>query len=325
MKQQLIYLLACFGGIAMLVWSADKFVQGAAAIAKHFGMSALMIGLTIVAIGTSAPEILVSSTAAIDGKQGLAIGNAMGSNIANIGLVLGITALIINLPVAGDIKRLELPALLITTIVTGLLLIDEHLGLVDGLILIGGLIIITLLLIRKSQKSSDNSDLVQEAEELSDLPLSRAIGWFIFALLILLGSSKLLVWAASGIAASFGVSEVIIGLTIVAIGTSLPELAASFAGAMKGHHDIAIGNVIGSNILNLMAVLSLPGLINPTDIDPSVLYRDYMVMLGLTLLMAFNASKSTFFGKSDQITRTDGAIMLICYFAYLGWLIRLSL
>lgn len=325
MKQQLIYLLACFGGIAMLVWSADKFVQGAAAIAKHFGMSALMIGLTIVAIGTSAPEILVSSTAAIDGKQGLAIGNAMGSNIANIGLVLGITALIINLPVAGDIKRLELPALLITTIVTGLLLIDEHLGLVDGLILIGGLIIITLLLIRKSQKSSDNSDLVQEAEELSDLPLSRAISWFIFALLILLVSSKLLVWAASGIAASFGVSEVIIGLTIVAIGTSLPELAASVAGAMKGHHDIAIGNVIGSNILNLMAVLSLPGLINPTDIDPSVLYRDYMVMLGLTLLMAFNASKSIFFGKSDQITRTDGAIMLICYLAYLGWLIRLSL
>ncbi len=325
LTSMMLFIGSVVVGLIFLVWSADKFVQGSASIAKSLGMSTLMIGLTIVALGTSAPEILVSSTAALSGSQGLAIGNAIGSNIANIGLVLGITALIAQLPVTPLLKRQEIPAMLIVTLVAGLLLMDQHLGLMDGIILVSGIFVLMALLYKKSKNSPSDNHIADEMDDIELLSLRQGIAWFCVALIILLISSKLLVWGATGIARTFGVSEVIIGLTIVAIGTSLPELAASVAGALKGHHDIAIGNVVGSNVLNLLAVLSLPGLLAPAAVDADVIYRDYPMMLGITLLMTLFATSRFLSSGKSVISKGEGSILLICYFAYLAFLAKATL
>ncbi|RDE19978.1 calcium/sodium antiporter [Motiliproteus coralliicola] len=306
---------ALLAGFIILIWSADRFVMGAAATAKNLGMSPMLIGLTVVSLGTSAPEMLVSGFAAYTDAGGLAIGNALGSNIANIGLVLGATALIAPLPVKTGLMRKELPLLLIISIGAGLILMDQRLGLVDSLLLISALVV-TLYLFSRFQKSADPEEIEHEEEELPDLALKPALFWLILGLVLLAGSSRLLVWGATEIAVAMGVSDLVIGLTIVAIGTSLPELAASVASALKGHHDIAIGNVVGSNIFNLLAVMSLPGLIQPIDFEATVLWRDYGAMMLFTLsLLAF-----AYILERGKINRLEGSMLLAGYSGYLGLL-----
>lgn len=272
-------------GLFILVWSADLFVAGAASVARSLGMSPVLIGLTIVSLGTSAPEILVSISATLAGAGELAVGNALGSNIANIGLVFGITVLVIPMLIRPGCVRIELPTLLLVTLGSGLLLLDRQLSRTDGLLMIGGLCLILLQMIR-AQSADDG--ILSEAEEEKLPALSSGRAWITFGwgLALLIGSSRLLVWGATDIALRVGVSDLIIGLTVVAVGTSLPELAATLASALKRHTDIAIGNIIGSNLFNLLAVMPIPGLLNPLPISESVIQRDYPVMIGATVLLA---------------------------------------
>ncbi|EPJ47677.1 MAG: Ca2+/Na+ antiporter [Osedax symbiont Rs1] len=295
-------------GLIVLVWSADKFVFGAASTAKNFGMSPLLIGLTIVSFGTSAPEILVSIMATLDDVGTLAIGNAIGSNIANIALVLGATALIAPLPVINTVRYKEMPLMLGVTILAGALLFNLRLDMLDSIILFIALII-SLIIFSRTQSDS----LSNEEEDIAKISTTKSIIWLVLGLILLVASSKALVWGATEIAVSLGVSDLIIGLTIVAIGTSLPELAASITSALKGHHDIAIGNIIGSNIFNLGAVMAIPGLAAPILLESEVFNRDFLLMLALSLLLlAF-----CFLRKPASIKRPEGAILIAIYVIYM--------
>ncbi len=312
----MINAVALLGGLLLLVYSADCFVDGAVSIAKTFGVSPLLIGLTIVGLGTSAPEILVSGIASWQGNYGLAIGNALGSNIANIGLILGVTALLSPLSFHSSLLKRELPVLLAVSVICYGLAFDG-LSVIDGIIMISGLIIFLWWLVHTAKSGLQKDILAVEfEEELSDgLSLYKAWIYFVLGLLGLLVSSKIIVWAAVNIAQYFGVSDLIIGLTIVALGTSLPELAASISSVMKNEDDLAVGNVIGSNMYNLLAVFSVPGLFASGPVGESVLYRDFPVMLGLTLLL-FVLGFSFF--KPGKISRFEGGILLLCYVAYQG-------
>lgn len=308
--------LAIAGGFVLLTWSADRFVVGASALAYNLNVSPLIIGLTIVSLGTSAPEILVSAVASLQGNGGLAIGNALGSNIINIALILGVTALIVPLNVHSSIVRREMPVLIGVMLLGLLLLLDGSLGQADGLVLLSGMALMLLWMthIGIREKSSHDPISVEFADEVpTNLSMSRAGFWIVVGGLCLLGSSKLLVWGAVAIAHTMGVSDLVIGLTIVAMGTSLPELAASVMSALKNEHDIAIGNIIGSNIFNLLAVLGLPGLINPGPFDASVLTRDYPVMLGLTVLFFIMAYG---FRGPGRINRLEGALLVFAFVGY---------
>jgi cation:H+ antiporter len=307
-------LAAILLGLVFLVWSADKFVIGAAATARHLGMSPLLVGLTIVSIGTSAPEMFVSAMASLDGAGNLAIGNAIGSNIANIALVLGITALVAPIPLQRGLLKKELPLLMLISLLAGVVLMDLTLDLIDALILIAALIFALYLMFQQSSDSGESVMDSDEAEEIENTPTAKAVFWLVAGLLILMASSKALVWGATGIASAMGVSDLIIGLTIVAIGTSLPELAASVTSALKGHHDIAIGNVIGSNIFNLLAVMPIPGILAVTAVDSMALYRDYAVMMGLTvaLILLFIINYRT-----GILGRISGTLLTTSYAAYM--------
>lgn len=312
----LIDSLAILVGLAILVWGADRFVIGAAALASNLGVSAMLIGLTIVGFGTSAPEILVSVVSSLDGNPGLAIGNALGSNIANIGLILGTTALIVPLTVHSSVLKREYPLLLGVTGLSLLLMLDGELNQLDGIIMIVVLVAVLGWMIRAAKTGSPTDPIADEfdAEIPHDMPTRRAIFWLILGLICLLVSSRMLVWGAVNIATTFGISDLVIGLTIVALGTSLPELAASIASALKGEDDLAIGNIIGSNLYNLLAVLSLPGLIAPGAFAEAALYRDQPMMIGLTLaLFAMGYG----FGKlKGQINRIEGFLLLLAFIGY---------
>ena len=311
----LLNSLAILVGLAVLVWGADRFISGAAALANNLGVSAMMIGLTIVGFGTSAPEILVSSIASFNGNPGLAIGNAIGSNIANIGLILGFTALIIPLSVHSSVLKREYPLMLAVTLISFALMWDGSLDRLDGSILL--LLLCGMLAwMFHSAKTGQTDPIASEfdAEIPHDVPTGKAIVWLLLGLIALLASSRTLVWGAANIASALGISDVVIGLTIVAIGTSLPELAASIASALKGEHDIAIGNVIGSNLYNLLAVLSLPGLIAPGPFLPEVLSRDQPTMIALTAALFFMGYG--FFGRQGRINRFEGLILLGAFIAY---------
>ncbi len=315
-----LHILAIISGFALLVWGADRFVVGAAATARNLGVSPLIIGLTIVGFGTSAPEMLVSGVAAWQGNPGLAVGNALGSNITNIALILGLTALIAPLTInSGTLKR-ELPLLLITMLAGLLLVLDGHLGRVDGSLLLLGLVAMAIWMVRMGlndrRTTGVHDPLAQEfsAEIPSDMRMGVALGWLALGLAVLLVSSRMLVWGAVAIAQTLGVSDLIIGLTIVALGTSLPELAASIVSALKNEHDIAVGNVIGSNMFNLLAVLGLPGVIQPLDIEPAVLTRDYPVMIALTVLLLLMARGIA--GRPGMINRAEGTILVASYLGY---------
>ncbi|WP_325167577.1 calcium/sodium antiporter [Zooshikella ganghwensis] len=312
----LLAFIAVLVGFAILIWSADMFVDGAAASARNLGMSTMMIGLTIVAFGTSAPEILVSIMAATDGHSGLAAGNALGSNIANIGLVLGITALVAPLPIKSSLLRKEVPLLLAVTLLAGICLFDSGLTLLDGTILLCGLGATLYFFYRWQRSSSKGTDplITEEEEAIPEISQKKATVLFICGLALLLFSSRILVWGATEVAQWLGVSELIIGLTVVAIGTSLPELAASIASAKKNHHDIAIGNVVGSNLFNLLAVLPMPALIHPDHFSSLVFQRDYLTMLLLTGLLV----GMIFWGKIRQssLSRVNGSCLVACYVGY---------
>jgi len=309
-------------GFIILVWGADRFVMGAAALARDLGISPLLIGLTVVGFGTSAPEILVSAMAAVQGNPGLAVGNAVGSNIANIGLILGVTALTAPLFYKSDVLRHEYPMLLGVSIAVYLLLLDGQLGRLDGAILAAGLVLVLYLMVRIGRKRAGRAkaDPMQaefDAEIRTDLSVFAALMWTFGGLALLLVSSRMLVWGAVEIAVAFGVSDLVIGLTIVAIGTSLPELAAGIMSALKNEHDIAVGNVIGSNIYNLLAVLAVPGLFAPTLVENAVLTRDMPIMLGLTLaLLLMGRSRD----GSGHINRIEGALLLVFFIGYQAWL-----
>ena len=301
-------------GLILLVWSADKFVIGAAATARRLGMSPLLVGLTIVAMGTSAPEMFVSAMAAVDGAGNLAIGNALGSNITNIALVLGITALISPIPLQKKLLKKELPLLVLVSIIGGLVLADLELNLTDALILFSAMLVALYLMFLDSKESGESIVEEDEAEEIENTPMGKAIFELVLGLAVLMLSSKMLVWGATLIARHYEVSELVIGLTIVAIGTSLPELAASVASALKGHHDIAIGNVIGSNIFNLLTVMPIPGLLAVTQVEPMALYRDYTVMMILTLalLALFLISY-----RKGKLGRTAGVLLTTSFAGYM--------
>ncbi len=310
-------------GFALLVWGADRFVHGAAATARNLGVSPLIIGLTIVGFGTSAPEMLVSAMAALAGNPGIALGNALGSNITNIGLVLGTTALISPLAVRSETLRREFPVLFAVMLLTLLLLLDGHLGRLDGAVLLAGffLMMYWMVSIGRRERSGDPMDKEFADEIPAGMKTGRALFWVGIGLLTLLGSSRLLVWGAVNVAHAFGVSDLVIGLTIVAIGTSLPELAASVVSAMRNEPDIAIGNVLGSNMFNLLAVLGLPGLIHPLATPPEVLRRDFPIMIGFTVVLFAMAYG---FRGPGRLNRQEGAILLTGYAVYLAFLYHSS-
>lgn len=306
-------------GFALLIWSSDRFVLGASALARNLGVPPLLIGLTIVGFGTSAPEVLVSGAASLQGNPGLAIGNALGSNIANIGLILGITAIVVPLSVNSDVLRKEYPILLIVSMASYVMLMDGELGRIDGMILAGGLILTIFLLVKIGMRRQRSDALAQEfTDEIpSDMTTRTAIIWFIVGLLVLLAGSRMLVTGAVDIAHAFGVSDLVIGLTIVAIGTSLPELATGITSALKGEHELAVGNIIGSNLYNLLAVLSLPALLSPSAVGGDVLSRDMPLMLLLTLALFLMGSGRN--GKG-RINRVEGSILLLVFIAYQSWI-----
>ena len=299
-------------GFVGLIWGADKFVFGASVLARNLGVSPLMIGLTIVAFGTSAPEIFSSAVSALNDKPELAVGNALGSNLFNVGVALGVAALISPLKPPESLVKKEIPALLLVTFVTGALFLDLFLGVFDAVVLITITVYFAYRLFRKKVKTGVMPELADE--DLSEISSLQAGAYLVLGLALLVLSAEALVAAATNIAGSLGVSTAIIGLTVVALGTSLPELAASVTCVLKGHHDLAIGNIVGSNILNLLAVLPFPGLFAPGVIEPALLYRDYIGVLTLTLLLAYFCYQGVKKGK--MISRLNGAVFISIY---LGW------
>ena len=310
-------------GFIILIWSADLFVAGASSIAENMGMSPIIIGLTIVSLGTSAPEVLVSFTAALSGAGDLAIGNAIGSNIANIGLVLGITVLVAPMMVHQSCMKKEMPILLVVTLGAGALLVDDVLSQFDGWLMLGTLALIITHMVRSQTR---DPVLTEEAEGelLPHLSPLRAWLTFLLGLALLIASSRMLVWGAVTVAQSLGISELVIGLTIVAIGTSLPELAATIASALRGHTEIALGNVIGSNLFNLLAVMAIPGIVGAESLDPAVITRDYPTMTFLTIFLAIaiyvSRKRSASKKGHSHVGRTVGTLLVSCYALYYYWL-----
>ncbi len=311
----LIDSLAIIGGFILLVWSADRFICGAAATARNFDIPPLIIGLTIVGFGTSAPEMMVAGFASYNGSPAMAIGNALGSNITNITLVLGVAALITPMNIESRIIKKELPILLFASLVTLALLSDKNLSRLDGFILISLLFSLMWWITSQGIRNQSSDALTEELiEELPGvMSTTHALFWLITGLILLTVSSKLLVWGAVNVATLFGISELIIGLTIIAIGTSLPELAASISGALKNEHDIAIGNVVGSNLFNTLGVLALPGLIHPSDLAIGVLERDMPVTIILTVVLFIMAYG---FRGQGRINRIEGGLLLSAFIAY---------
>jgi len=317
----ILAFIAVIFGLALLVWSADRFVEGSAATARYFGMPPLLIGMVIIGFGTSAPEMVVSMLAASQGNPGIALGNAYGSNITNIALILGVTALIKPINVNYDVLRKQLPILMVVTLLTIGLLWDHDMSRFEAVILLivfAGLM--TWTIGEGLQKKKDTLKSQMELEvSIHAMPIRRAIFWLAAGMGLLIASSRILVWGAVEIAHEFGVSDLIIGLTIVAIGTSLPELASSILAARKGEHDLALGNIIGSNLLNTLAVVGIAGTIHPMMVEPEVLNRDVVVMAALTLLLfVFGYG----FKRAGRINRIEGTILLACYVGYTAYLLN---
>ncbi|WGE75381.1 calcium/sodium antiporter [Actinobacillus equuli] len=315
--------LAIVIGLILLVWSADKFVEGAASSARHFGMSPLLIGIVIVGFGTSAPEMIVSASSALKGASGIALGNAYGSNITNIALILGVTALIKPIMVASEVIKRELPILILVTLVSAYMLFDAQVTQLEAVIL---LVIFTLYMGRTiwvGVRNKDDALAQTESLQTEQLPLKKALFWVVIGLAFLMASSQLLVWGAVEVAKYFGVSDLVIGLTIVAVGTSLPELASSIIAARKGESDLAVGNIVGSNLFNSLAVVGIAGAIEPMQVEAAVFSRDMLVMFALTLLLFFFAY--SFKKKQAKITRLEGGIFLLCYIGYTLYLLKTAL
>ncbi|GKW52638.1 sodium:calcium antiporter [Pseudoalteromonas sp. NCCP-2140] len=307
-------------GFAALVWSADRFVYGAAALAKNMGIPTLIIGLTVVAMGSSAPEMMVSASAALADKTDTAVGNAVGSNITNILLVLGVTALLRPLSVSSMTLKREMPLVLLISVAAWYVFSDNYFSFAEGIALmiafavfIGGLVIVSL-----RAKNQDDPFVSEACEDVpNDVSTKSAVFWLIIGMILLPVSSHFLVESAVDIAKYFGLSDLVIGLTIIAIGTSLPELAACIAGVLKNEDDLALGNIVGSNIFNLLAVLPLAGIINPSIIDPSAANRDALIMIAATIVLI---AMSLNFKGARRINRVEGGFLLVAFIAYQGYI-----
>jgi cation:H+ antiporter len=307
-------------GLMLLIWGADRFVHGASAAARNMGVAPLLIGLTIVAFATSAPEILVSVIAASQGEPGLAFGNAIGSNIVNIGLVLGITAVIRPIPLESATLRREMPALLAVSLLTVSLFLDTRVSRSDGIVMLTGLAIVMIWFVRLGIRSAENDPIKMdyEAEIPKDVSTRMALVWLFVGLGVLLLGAQWLVDGSIGVAQSLGVSEVVIGITIVAIGTSVPELAVSLVSALRGEYGLAIGNIVGSNIFNLLAVIGLAATIHPSTVDHTVLSLHIFVMVAFTLVLF--AMTYDYDGKA-LLSRLEGVALLAAYFAYFAFVV----
>ncbi len=321
MEQVIIFGGAVVMGLALLAWSSDRFVDGASGVAAFLGISPLVIGLTIVAFSTSAPEMIVSAIAAWEGNNGIAIGNAVGSNIANMTLVLGVSVLLVQLTVGPQTLHRETPLLLLAMLFAlGILAWDDVLSRLDGLLLMTAMILVIGFTVYKAQQQSGNIDkIVSEQQEDVQHPQAKVscqlIWWLISGLVVLLASAKLLVWGAVGIAEVFGVSDLVIGLTIVAVGTSLPELAASVSAIKKGEHDMAVGNVIGSSLFNILAVLGIVGIVGPNPFNHAVVVRDYPLMIGLVIIFYLLTRRVPRY-QSFTMPRWIGGVLLLVFFVY---------
>ena len=314
-------LISVCVGLIVLVWSADRFVDGSSSLANHLGVPPLLIGMVVVGFGTSAPEMVVSAQAALSGNPGIALGNAFGSNIANIALILGLTAVIMPIEVNSRVLRKELPILAGITALVVFLLYDTVVSRADALLMLavfGALMSWTIWQGFRSNGDPLSAEISQELQ-IHDMSLGRSLAWLTAGLIFLIGSSRLLVWGAVEIAHAFGVSDLIVGLTIIALGTSLPELASSLAACRKGEDDIALGNVLGSNLFNTLAVIGIAGSIHPMVVEAEVISRDMPVMIGLTLslfLIGFG------FRKPGRISRLAGIALLSCYVGYNAFLAK---
>jgi len=310
-------LLVIAVGFVLLVWSADRFVEGSAATARYFDMPPLLIGMVIVGFGTSAPEMVVSALAALQGNPGIALGNAYGSNIANIALILGLTALVSPIAVKSQVLRKELPLLTAVTVLAAWQVWDGRITRLEALVLLAVFFGVMGWTIRQGMRTRIDplaSEMEQELE-IHAMPLGRAVCKLVVGLAVLVASSRMLVWGAVAVARGFGVSDLIIGLTIIAVGTSLPELASSLLATRKGEHDIALGNVLGSNLFNTLAVVGIAGSIAPMTVGPEVFSRDIMVMAVLTLSLFIIGYGFRGPGRG-RINRFEGALLLACYIGY---------
>ncbi|MFC7367066.1 MULTISPECIES: calcium/sodium antiporter [Vreelandella] len=319
----LLAFLAVVAGLALLIWSAEKFIDGAAATSRWLGLSPLLIGMLVIGFGTSAPEMMVSVLAAMQGNPGLAVGNAYGSNIANIGLVLGFVALMAPLAVHSGVIRKEMPLLVGVMLLTGLMLHDGWVSRWESVLLLVALALFIGVSIVRSRGQQDDPLVDEVAESLDSKAMSRgkSLMWTLVGLVLLIISSRLLVWGAVEIAVGFGVSDLIIGLTVVAIGTSLPELASSISALRRKEHDMVLGNVVGSNLFNSLAVVGLAGVISPIEVGREVLVRDWSVMTGMTVMMVLFAF--SWRGRPRRINRLEGGVLFSMFIAYTGYMVSL--
>ena len=313
-----------FAGLVLLIWGADRFVHGAAATARNLGVAPLLIGLTVVAFATSAPEILVAIVAAARGQTDLAVGNAIGSNIANIGLVLGTVAIIRPIEMTSATLRREMPALLAVSLLTVSLFLDSYLSRVDGFVLLTGLLIVMVWLVRLGTRSSvsDSMTADYEAEIPRDMPMRTAIIWLIIGLAALLVGAHFMVDGALEVARALGVTELVIGILLVALFTSLPELAVSLVAALKGEYGLALGNIVGSNTFNSLAVIGIAAIIHPAALPPSVLSLHIFVLVAFTLVLF--AMTYDYDGKG-HISRLEGVGLLVAFLAYDGYVVAQNL
>lgn len=318
-----LFILAMVAGIAVLVWSADRFVEGAASLARRLGVSQLVIGMVVVGFGTSMPEMLVSVLAAWEGAPGVAIGNAYGSNTANITLILGVAALARPIPVNAAIVRREIPILLCVTAIAAFQIWQ---GMVvsrsDALVLLFVFFIIMYLSVIRGGKAPEAVEAEERSEAAETMPARRAAFWVVAGLALLMAGSRALVWGAVGVARLAGVNDLAIGLTIVAVGTSLPELASSVSAALKNRHDIAVGNVIGSNLFNTLAVVGAAALVKPIPVEPVVLWRDLNAVAVCTLLLLVVCAGKR--GEKGRITRGEGGLLVATFVLYTLWVLFTS-
>lgn len=324
----ILSLAAILGGLILLVWSADRFVDGAASTARHFGMAPLLIGIVVIGFGTSAPEMIVSASSALSGSPGIALGNAYGSNITNIALILGLTAMIKPLLVNSDILKKELPILIAVTALSAYLLYDANVTRLDAIILLSVFFAYmgwTIIVALRSKNDALSEDVNAELAEHSAMSLGKSLMWLIVGLLLLMVSSQLLVFGAVEIAKFFGVSDLVIGLTIVAVGTSLPELASSIAAARKGEVDLALGNIIGSNLFNTLAVVGIAGAIKPMEVGSEVFSRDIVIMSGLTVLLFFMCFNPRRNPNGGRINRLEGLVLFLAYVGYNLYLFKTAI
>lgn len=315
-----IWISAIVVGLALLVWGSDRFVLGASVTARNLGVPPLLVGLTVVGVGTSVPEILIGAIAAIDGNAGVPVGNAVGSNIANIGLVAGVCALIMPVSVRSEVLRREFPIMFLVIALAWFVLNDRVLDRSDGLMLLAGLAALLGVIVLAAARSKRSDPLAVELNEHipGTMPTWTAVLWLAAGLLVLLLSSRVIVWGAVSLARALDVSDLIIGLTLIAVGTSLPELAASVTSVVKNEPDLAIGNVLGSNMFNLLPVLAVPSLIHPGPVDAAVLSRDMPVVTFMSVAFFLMASG---YRRPGRINRLEGAALLAAFAAYHGMLV----